>query len=474
MNKPDSGSVQIRTSYDEMIPSVTEPSAKFYIDIMKVFLALYEGNLSLEEAVSAAETLKENPEYAKNAIDPTLIPLTEEYKDRILSNLQTLKKFNLFTRDSVRSAFTFALLTPDAPISRTDLQILKILEKNPLTTLVDAAEAIGATPRTIARSIERLERNYFLRVAAFVDMTSFGAHSHILFFTLAEGIDWEEVEEGLALYPFTKNILKTTMTDLGYASFLIPGPEENLSLFADHVSDASAILFDYSSLHVQEATGSNSNMSLLKNDQWQFSDAILKIEEDDDAPEIEGQMRLLECRGWQRGLTANDFVITAEYSKALRNPPRILRENLRMEGWYFDGKQIAQSIRKSHDRGLILPFLSYSGVGLPTNFCFEIICNREWQDRILRAVVHLPSVTYYLSARGIILWVQVPSHQQVEYYRAFRALEEFEGVRSVQPIMTILLKGSRSELDFVRYWKFGSKGWTVDPELLNLGSYFPY
>lgn len=456
-----------------MIPLVTEPSARFYIDMMKVYLGLYEGALSVEEAVKTVETLKENPEYAKFPVDPTVIPLNEEFKNKILSNLQTLKKFNLFTKDSVKSAFTFALLTPETPINETDFKVLQVLEKDPLSSLVNAAHAIGATPRTVARAIDRLERNYFLRVSAWIDMTAFGAHSFILFFTLADGVDWETVEKGFALYPFTKNILKTTMTDLGYASFLIPGPEGNLSIFAEHVRNISPLLFDYSSLHSQEAAGSDSNLSLYQGGQWSFSDVLMKVPEDN-IPPPKREIRLLECGQWQKGLTSKDFIVISEYSKALRDPPRVLGEKLRMEGWEFDAKQITQSVRKAHDRRLILPYLSFRGMGLSTNFCFEIICSRNWRDRILKAIVHLPSVTYYLSTRGIILWAQVPSQQQVEYYRMFRSLESYEEVQSVQPIMTILLKGSRSELDFVHYWKFRSNGWTVDPRHLELDSCFSY
>jgi hypothetical protein len=474
LNNSGSQLPQIRTPYDDVIPSTDDPSVQFYIDAMRIYLGLYEGALSMDEAVVAYETLKDNPEHAKYPVNPTLIPLNEEYKTKILSNLQTLKKFNLFTKDSIKSALTFALLAPETPITGTDLQTLLILEKDPLCTLVSAAEIIGATPRTVARSIERLELNYFFRVYASMDMTAFGAHSYILFFTLANGVDWETVEEGFAQYPFTKNILKTTMADLGYVSFLVPGPQERLTTFVESVQDISPILFDYSSLHSQESVGVETNMSLFQNGQWVFSDTLTSIENDETSPRPDSRISLLECKGWQRGLTERDFVITSEYRNSLRDPPRVLNEKLRMMGYDFDPKEIAQSVRKCHNRNLILPFISFRGLGLTTNFCFEIVCDMDWRDRILKSVVHLPSVTYYLSNKGIVVWAQVPGNQQVEYYQMFRSLENLEGVHSVQPIMTILLKGSRSERDLIHEWKFGSQGWTVDAEFLNLASCFPY
>jgi hypothetical protein len=42
----------------------------------------------------------------------------------------------------------------------------------------------------------------------------------------------------------------------------------------------------------------------------------------------------------------------------------------------------------------------------------------------------------------------------------------------VNPIMTIDLKGSRSELDLTKFWKFGPGGWTTERDRLNLSGYF--
>jgi hypothetical protein len=425
----------------------------------------------MEEAVHAAEILKGHPEFAKYPTNPTLVPLTKTFKDKILSNLETLKKFNLVTKDSVKSAYSFAFVSPPTAISPSDYQVLLLLEKDPLCTLVDAATEVGVTPRTIARSIERLQNNLVFRVSAHMDMTAFGAQPFILFFKLAEGIEWDMVEEGFALYPFTKNILKTTMTDLGYISFLIPG-NENIVPFTNHVSDISAILFDYSNLHSQEAAGSETNLALMKNNEWSFSEPFKQIGTDDIPSREDKMVRVLKCQGWQGGLTADDFNVISFYRNALRDPPRVLVDGIRMQGMDYDSKQVAQSVRKSYDRNLIEPFTSFRGVGLTTNFCFEIVCDKTWKDRIQRAIVHLPAVTFYVSPLGIIVWAQVPSEHQVEYYQLFRSLESHKGVKSVNPIMTIDLKGSRSELDLTKFWEFGSSGWTTERERLNLTDYF--
>ncbi|MHA2355580.1 MAG: AsnC family protein [Candidatus Thorarchaeota archaeon] len=471
MTSSNGNPLDIQTPYDDSIPSSQEPSVQFYIDAMRIYLGLYEGSISMEDAVHASEKLKENPEFIKHPINPTIIPLNETFKEKMLSNLLTLRKFNLLTKDSVKSAYSFALLSPTTPVNTTDYKLLQILEKDPLSTLVDASAEIGVTPRTVARSIERLEKNFVFRVSALMDMTAFGAQPFILFFTLAEGIEWDMVEDGFALYPFTKSILKTSMADLGYVSFLVPGLNDNLITFTEYINDISAILFEYSNLHAQQGIGANTNLSLLRDNVWNIPESVNRIAEDVPA-ETNTQVRVLKCKGWLPGLTEDDFKIISYYRSSLRDPPRVLVDRIRMQGMDVDTRQVSQSIRKSIDRELIHPFTDFRGIGLSTNFCFEIICDEIWRDRILRAIVNLPAVNYYLSQLGIILWAQVPGEQQVEYYQHFRALESHKGIKSVNPIMTINLKGSRSELDMIKEWKFGSNGWTVNRRQLSLEGYF--
>lgn len=83
----------------------------------------------------------------------------------------------------------------------------------------------------------------------------------------------------------------------------------------------------------------------------------------------------------------------------------------------------------------------------------------------------VPTAIYFVSSRGIIFWIQVPSQHQVEYYQYFRSLERMPGVESVQPIMTLVQMGSRSMLDLARHWKAENDFWYVEPEDLDLVSY---
>ncbi len=460
------GPLDFSTPFDDDIPQVEDPPVKFYIDAMRIYLGLYSNALSMDDALDAAESLKENPEFARTPINPVLVPMNEEYKNKLLANLQTLKKLNLITKDSVKSAYSFSFLIPDAAVSESDLSVLRILAKNPLIPLIDAGNLLGVNPRTVARSIERLESRNLMRFGTQIDSSAFGLQSVILFFTLAEGVEWDEIEQGFSVFPFTRNILKTTMTDLGYLSFLIPGPSSNYNIFRQHIEDISPILFDYSSYHTQEAFGSDTALTHFDGQRWSYPAQIndtLNGEMDSE----ETQPRLIQCKSIRKGFTLTDYLVSLEHRLGARNPPRILSRNLRVKGYDIDPKQAASSFRKINQQDLMLSFISIANIGLPTNLCFEIVCNSHWKHQVLAATKYIPHSFYFVSSRGIIIWAQVPSNQQVEYYQLFRSLEENAGVKSVQPIMTLLQRGSRTEFTLVRNWKYGKEGWTVDPEALN-------
>ena len=116
----ENGLSSVHTPYDELFPSVQEPSAKYYLDAMRIYLGLYSGTLSMEDAQIVMETLKKNPEYKRYPTSPIRLPLQESYKDKILDNLKTLTKFNLLTTDSIRSAYSFTFLMDIVPFNEQD------------------------------------------------------------------------------------------------------------------------------------------------------------------------------------------------------------------------------------------------------------------------------------------------------------------------------------------------------------------
>jgi DNA-binding Lrp family transcriptional regulator len=464
--------VDIQTPYDDLFPKVAEPSAQFYLDAMRIYLGICAGTITMEEALEAVETLKANPEFVAYPTNPTIVPINETFKNKLLENLKTLSKFNLLTRDSVRSAYTFAFLVEEVPMTKTDFDVLKVLAVNPTISIVKASEMLEMAPRTVARALDRLRDRHFVRYSAILDYTAFNIQSAMLFFTLREDIDWTEVEQGFSEYKFTKSLLKTTMTDLGYVSFMIPNRERNLTTFHESIRAVSKTYFDYSSLHYQTGSGARSNLSLYKKGNWSLA-RVVDSPFEETVQDIDKLPVLLMCKGVQPEFGETELAVGSQLQLNVRAPPSKISKSLSAEGWDIDARKVSQVIQKLNNRTLFLPYVVISGLGLSSNFCFEIVCNESWIDRILSTIVTFPWTMYYLSARGIIVWTSVPADHQVEYYQVFRALQQMSGVEVVQPIMTISQRGSRSTIDLTRNWEYRDGVWSVKPDEVDLRHFLP-
>ena len=473
INPNESLSSQIQTPFDDLIPHSDEPAAQFYLDAMRIYLGLCSGSLSMEAAIKAVDILKENPEYTTTPTNPAMMPINERFKSRILENLKTLNKFNLLTRDSIRSAYSFAFLIEESPISNTDLKTILLLTREPELSLVNASKKLGITPRTIARSIQRMKERHAIRFSALIDYTAFNLQSVMLFFTLRDGSDWTTIERSFAEYPFTKSILKTTMTDLGYVTFLIPNIEDTHRVFQKSIRDFSQEFFDYASIHYQIATGTKSNLKLLVNNTWTFPPILGKGNIDFIAKSEKEQPPLIQCGGVREQFTQQDLAIATQIQTDSRAGPSQVSTNLMMMDIEVDPRRVAQVNRKLREEKIFLPYILFGGLGLSSNFCFEIICNETWKNKILNLVSQFPWVLYYLSSRGIVVWTMSPGIHQVEYYQMFRALEQNPSVEKVQPIMTIAQSGSRSMMDLTKNLTYESGVWSTRPEDVDLTNYLP-
>jgi DNA-binding Lrp family transcriptional regulator len=463
--------VNIKTPYDSLIPAVDEPSAQFYLDIIKTYLALFSGAISIEEALLLVDKIKENPEFVKYPTDPTLLPLNDHFKDKFLDNLKTLTKFNLLNADSIRSAYSFALLPQDVVLGSVDFDVLCYITKHARSSFSTVAEELDMAPRTVSRAIERLHEKISLRFNCYVDNTAFGAETVTVFFTPMKQLDWNEILESLIMFPFTKTLLKTSMTDLGYISVMIPGGQSSVKAFIKSFKALEGIVFEYVSAHVQTSMGSSYNLGLYDGEKWGFPEDVWSYVENVNFPSTSALPPLLQCRGYLKGLSPVEFVVASELKIDYKRSPRMLASILANQGMDADQRRIAQIIRRLHDRGLILPYVFFEGLGLSSNFCFEVVCNDNNVKRVLSFVSLIPAATYMTSDRGIIVWIRVPGSHQVDYYRLFRSLESLPGVESVLSVMTISAKGSRSMGDLIKTWTYGRQGWTVPVEALDIASY---
>jgi hypothetical protein len=158
----------------------------------------------------------------------------------------------------------------------------------------------------------------------------------------------------------------------------------------------------------------------------------------------------------------------------IREPPSKISEGLRLQGYDYDSKLVSLVSRKIQKRNIILPYLVFAFPGISSNFCFEVVCNKEVRSRIIEVIGRFPWTIYYLSTRGIIVWTMTPGEHQVEYYQLFRALEKKPGVQSVNPIMTISYRGSKSMFDLTRTLTYEDARLSVTDEDVELDSYFEF
>ncbi|MHA1862352.1 MAG: hypothetical protein ACTSWA_01185 [Candidatus Thorarchaeota archaeon] len=471
---PSKGQVSFITPFDDLIPKLEDPKAQFYLDAIRIYLGLCEGTISMEVALKAVDLLKDNPEYTAYPTNPTTIAVNQRYKLKMLENLKTLNKFNLFTKSSIKSAYNFAFLIEEAPISSTDLSVLSVLTKDPTISLVDASNILKVAPRTIARSLERLQERNHLRVSCLVDYSAFNLQSVMMFFTVQEGLDWELIERGFSQYPFTKSLLKTTMTDVGYVTFLFPNYEDNKQIFNSSIKRVTKTIFDYTSLHYQTHSGAVSNVDLFKNDKWNLPYHLEDMLKDDRELDINNTPPILDCSGVIPELKIDDYIVSSQIQMDARAAPSKISESLSVKGLDFDSKEVSAITRKLQNRHLLLPYITFALPKLSSNFCFEVTCNDESKPRILETIGRFPWTMYYMSSRGIIVWTMTPGEHQVEYYQLFRALEHKSGVHSVNPIMTISLRGSKSMLDLTRKMTYLNGKWSVNPEDIEIDSYMEF
>ncbi len=461
---------QIHTPFDDIIPVVDDPTSKFYIDAMRIYLALSSGTLSFEDALEASELLKNNPEFARHPTNPVQVPINDVFAKKIIENLKTIKKFNLVTPDSVRSAYSFVFLVQDAPISSVDLTTLTHLVQNPLSSITNIAKQCDLSPRTVSRSIDRLRERHYVRFSAFLDYSAWGVNTILLFFSPRTDVDWPSLEDELIAFPFIKTMLKTSMAETGYISFNVPGDKEKVKEFLGGIKKISGDVFDYTSIHHEVSIGGGANISLFRNGEWQFPQELASLLTSFDTPASVSELTRVVASGLHKEFTQADFEIASLAKLSSRASPSDLLLWLERRNIDTNPKKIATTLRKLYSKGLMKPYTDFS-IGLSSNYCFEIVCNQEWRSHIISVLSLLPYVIFLESPRGLILWITSPGNHQVEYYQLFRALEQQQGVESVQSIMTIRAKGSRSILDLSGNWIYSRGHFSVPSESLDISKY---
>jgi hypothetical protein len=460
---------QITTPYDDVIPSVEDPAAKFYTDVFRIYLGLYSNSITMDEAVIASEELKENPEFARHPVNPTYYAINAVYFDKAIENLRTLNKYKMFTPDAIRSALSFAFLIDFAPVPYNDLHVLKHLALEPLATGRRMSSIIGIAQNTALAAIERLKQKNNIRFSCHDDNTAFGLERILVFFELRRSSDWQMLENIFVSYPFMKVFSKPVNANVGYVGFAIPS--DVLSIQKSSIRSVLGPYFKRLSIHNLETIGSTSNLSLFDGNDWNYPEQLESCLENGEFPNQTGQIKRMEFKGLLDNLRPLDFAVSSHLVLDSRRGPKELCSVLRRKGWDVSRGQVANSFRKTFEKELILPFLYTPGIGLPANFCFEIICDSKRSEQILSALSLTPITVYSISDRGLIIWVSMPGQHQADYYNQIANLVNLSDVESVQPIITVGRRGSRGIMDMVKQCEWKGGRWTTLRDVVDFESY---
>jgi hypothetical protein len=217
------------------------------------------------------------------------------------------------------------------------------------------------------------------------------------------------------------------------------------------------------------ATGVDCNLSLFNSNRWEFPHNLEGYFEGELFQDIE-KPNLLPSRGRTSNYSKLEYEIASTLKVSSRISPSQLDQTLERRNIAVGPKKIARILQKIYKNEVVLPYTAF-GLGLTSSLCFEIICSEDWKNRIAASINHLPHTIYLVSDRGIILWTLIPGYHQVEYYKLFRNLETHPGVKSVESIMTISRKGSKSILDLTAELEFGKSGFTTHPTNLDITQY---
>ncbi len=456
------------TQYDELLPVSDDPIIRFYVTMIKVYLGLYEGKLDVEQALRIVETQKKNPEFVKFATNPVLIPIDEEFKNKIIENLKTIKRYGVVSVDAIRSAYTFAFLTKPVQISNIAIKVIKQLCKDPLITNKEIARRLGVSAQRVSQVIRDLKPQTHLRFTCHIDTSAFGLNWIVIFFTLREDADWSVIYDAFATFPFTKYIYKTSLSGIGYTTFIIPGDESNLATFISEVKKIAPLIFSDFNIHIQVGQGTNTNIDLFQNGKWLLPE---EVKDSNGVFKAYAECGYFGNKGIDRHMTARDFFVASELKIDYRATTAEIQKRIASHGIESNQQQISRSLNKLKRKKIVKPYITFTNIGLNSNFCFEIICEEEAREIVLHLLALVPKSTYFVTDKGFIAWIQSPSEHQVEYYSRFMQLERDPGIKSMKSIMTVTLTGSRAITDMIDGWVYTKRGWTVRQSRLQLAEH---
>ena len=461
----------LKTPYDEILQSPSR-QVQHYLDLIRVRIALSSGLLSPRDAYAAVRIIENQPEGVMAATGRYIAPWSQEIIERLIDNIAFLRKGDVLTSKNVYAAIVQGTeeYKPQQPPTGWVAEVFRYFVHHPLASFSDAARALGKHRSTVKSGYQVLRERHSILALGLNECLAYGIRIYSLFFEPNVGESWDDIQERLISFPFTKTLNKAALGNLGYVSFTIPNSRQNNILFRASVKKVSERFFDYASLHTQSAMFKYAVPSMLINGRWTMPEVFetSKLEEPTKHIPV---ITAPKPNNWGVKFTTDDFIIAELFSTNMRQSAAELQTALKGHGYEFTKKQIAYRISKVLDSGVLDAWTFYARVGFQHHMFVEIVCNESWQEKLLKILKGFPDVFILHTDRGLILWLESTMEYLVQYSKFLCGLSAVNGIESVKPILESGRAGGKMFINMYEELEFGKHGFSESSDDVDLAAY---
>jgi len=464
----------VMTPYDEFLES-KNPRVQYYLDLIKIRIALSAGSIQLSDAYAAIKLLEDDPEFVVgNTFGPMPEIWTQEMIERLVANIKLLQKSKVIEAGNAYAAIidTLKAASPTVAPSGFLAKVFSYFIRNPLASFSQAGHDLGCHRSTVKSGFESLNKQWRIMALSLLNGCPFGIKGFTLFFEMRDQEEWNLIRDPLLRFPFTKTLHRGITSPFGFVSFCIPGSKRNQINFRASLEKIAKRYFEYSSLHIPLNLGRIVNPDLIKDGGWELPECLV-------SGEIRGPvknkpaMNSIACSSYIDELTKDDFITAEIVSYHLRSSNTELAKIMKSRGYDAKPSQISYRIQKMMKLGVMSPWLWYSGAGLHYNFAIELVSDQKARQRIFEAVSGFPEVFTTATEQGAMIWVDIPKYHLKEYYEYLAKLSSLPGVERLRPILALERSGGKNYIDIYADLDFGDDGFENASNDMDINSYLP-
>ncbi len=462
----------VTTPYDALLESDSS-RLQYYLDLIKIRIALSSGTIQLSEAYAAVKLIEDDPEFVVgNTFGPIPETWTPEMIEHLIEYIRLLQKSKIIEASKVYAAIidTLKSKNPVKPPSGFLESVFSYFIHNPLASYSQAGKDLQCHRSTVKSGFEKVNKLHRIMALGLLNGCAFGIKGFTLFFELSEGVEWETIRDPLLSFPFTKTLHRVPTSPFGFVSFAIPGSKRNTVSFRSSLEKVSRKFFDYASIHEPRGLARIVNPGLLKDGEWRLPECLVSGEIRG-PKEYKPAISSIDCSGYLGELTIDDFITSEIVAYHLRNSNTELAKIMKSRGYDVRANQIAYRVQKLMRLGVMSPWLWFSGVGLHYNFTIEIVSNSEARQKIFEAVSGFPEVFTTPTDRGAMIWLDIPKYHLKNYYDFLSTLSKIPGIERLKPILAVNRSGGKNYIDMYEKLDFGSDGFCSSSSDVNLNDY---